>query len=85
MTKTPDDDPAPASGAETDAIAPPAEPKERIVLDETEAYYFELKIEDCLSGFIPTLAVGFTTCDPQEPGFEMPRESLFNLHFYSTS
>lgn len=41
--------------------------------DTTDGQYFEIKVEECLSGFIPSLAVGFTGADVADPAFEYPR------------
>lgn len=32
-------------------------------------------VEECLSGYIPSLAVGFTACDVAMDGFQLPRRA----------
>ena len=44
--------------------------------DMPNGLFFEFKVEDCYSGFIPSLAMGFTTTDVKSKDFKMPRELL---------
>ncbi|CAD7927897.1 unnamed protein product [Amoebophrya sp. A25] len=45
------------------------------LVSKSEGRFFEFKVEHCLSGFIPGLAVGFSSVDPTGDGFPVPRRA----------
>ncbi|CAD7927583.1 unnamed protein product [Amoebophrya sp. A120] len=48
---------------------------ENIPSVQDQGRFFEFKVEACLTGFIPGLAVGFSSVDPTGDGFPVPRRA----------
>eukprot|EP00392_Amoebophrya_sp_AT5.2_P013601 g13730.t1 len=48
---------------------------ENIPTVQEQGRFFEFKVESCLTGYIPGLAVGFSAVDPSGDGFPVPRRA----------